>query len=104
MSRKPSAIKAARKHALSAKTKALAAFALAQKIGHLRVADLPEIGIFDSLPSQSFSPNRIMRCKEEELYLVKNGSVEIWRTQHDYLTKELEAGVLFGEMRLLGQT
>jgi CRP-like cAMP-binding protein len=104
MSKKPSAIKAARKHALSAKTKALAAFTLAQKIGYLQVADLSETGIFDSLPIQSFNPNRILRCKDEELYLVKSGSVEIWHTQHDYLTKELEAGVLFGEMRLLGQT
>jgi CRP-like cAMP-binding protein len=92
-----------RKHLLSEKTKALSAASLAKKIGYLRITDLPQASILEDLPIQSFSPHRIIRCKEE-LLLIKEGRVEIWHTHHDYMVKELEAGVLFGELSLLGQT
>jgi CRP-like cAMP-binding protein len=92
-----------RKHLLSEKTKALSAAALAQKIGYLHINDFPQTDILENLPIQSFSPHRIVRCKDE-LMLIKAGAVEIWHTHHDYLVKELRAGVLFGEMTLLGQT
>jgi CRP-like cAMP-binding protein len=82
--------------------KALAASALARKIGYLRVDDLPEARIFETLPTQSFNAHRIIRGNE--LFLLKDGAVEIWHTRHDFLVKELTAGSLFGEMSLLGQT
>jgi CRP-like cAMP-binding protein len=91
------------KHFLSEKRKALSAAALAKKIGYLRVEDLPRASILEDLPTRSFNPHRILRCKNE-LLLITEGLVEIWHTQHDYLVKELQAGVLFGELNLLGQT
>jgi CRP-like cAMP-binding protein len=92
-----------RKHFLSEKTKSLSASALAQKIGYLHITDLPHTAILEDLPTQSFSPHRIIRCKDE-LLLIKQGLVEIWHTHHDYLVKELGTGVLFGELSMLGQT
>ena len=83
--------------------KELAASALAQKIGYLRVEDFPSTSIFETLPARSLGPHRIIRCKDE-LCLVKEGSVEIWHTPHDYMVKELTPGTLFGEIPLLGQT
>jgi CRP-like cAMP-binding protein len=91
-----------RKHLLTDKMRTLAAAALAQKIGYLRIDDFPDKS-FDNLPSQSYSPNRIIRCKEE-IFIVKEGLVEIWHTRYDKLVKELTAGVIFGDMPLLGQT
>jgi CRP-like cAMP-binding protein len=102
MSKRPSVLKAIRKHTLTERTKSLAAFALAQKIGYLRLEDFPDTHIFETLPTQSFNPNRILRFKNE-LLLVKHGLVEIWHTHHDYMVKKLEAGALFGDMPLLGQ-
>jgi CRP/FNR family transcriptional regulator len=90
-------------HSLSDKRKTLSAAALAQKIGYLRIEDLPHASIFEGLPVQSFSPHRIIRCKDE-LMLIKEGLVEVWHTHQDSLVKELHPGVLFGEMPLLGQT
>jgi CRP-like cAMP-binding protein len=92
-----------RNHSLSDKRRTLSAAALAQKIGYLRIEDIPYASIFEGLPIQSFSPHRIIRCKDE-LLLIKEGMVEIWHTHQDTLVKELRAGVLFGEMPLLGQT
>ena len=92
-----------RKHGLSEKRKALAAAALAQKIGYLRIDDLDDATMLEDLPVQSFSPHRIIRCKDQ-LLLIKAGVVEIWHTHHDYMVKELKAGVLFGDLNLLGQT
>lgn len=92
-----------RKHLLTDRSKTLAAAALAQKIGYLRVDDFPSTSIFNTLPTQAYGPNRIIRCKEE-LFIVKEGLVEIWHTRYDKLVKELEAGALFAEIPLLGQT
>ena len=95
-------MKVIRKHALTERTKSLAAFALSRKIGFLRLEDFPDSHIFQTLPTQLFNPNRVLRFKNE-LLLVKHGQVEIWHTHHDYLVKKLEAGALFGDMPLLGQ-
>jgi CRP/FNR family transcriptional regulator, cyclic AMP receptor protein len=103
MSKKPAVLSGIRKHAFSKKMKELASSALAQKIGYLRVEAFSDTSTFETLPTQSLSPNRVIRYKDE-LYLVKGGSVEIWQTHHDYLVKNLESGTLFGEMPLLGQT
>jgi CRP-like cAMP-binding protein len=92
-----------RKHLISEKTKALSASALAQKIGYLHIIDLPQTDTFESLPIRFFNSHRIIRPKDE-LFVIQEGIVEIWHTHHDYLVKELEAGVLFGELTLLGQT
>jgi CRP-like cAMP-binding protein len=83
--------------------KTLSASSLAQKIGYLRADDFPSSNFFDSLPVQSFSPHRIIRCKDQ-LYIVKRGLVEIWHTRHDCLVKRLTIGTLFGDLPLLGQT
>lgn len=92
-----------RKHFLSNKRKTLSGVALAQKIGYLRITDLPRTTVFQDLPVQSLSPHRIIRCKDE-MFLIKEGIVEVWHTHHDSLVKVLEEGVLFGELPLLGQT
>jgi CRP-like cAMP-binding protein len=92
-----------RKHVLTDKTKALSAKALAQKIGYLRIDDLPDTAIFDSLPRLSFKAGRRIRSRDN-LYLVKTGEVIIRHARHDYFVKELAPGLLFGNMPLLGQT
>jgi CRP-like cAMP-binding protein len=92
-----------RKHLLTIRKQALAASALAQKIGYLRVDDFPSTSVFNTLPTESYSANRIIRFKEEML-IVKEGLVEIWHTRYDKLVKVLETGSVFGEMPLLGQT
>ena len=91
-----------RKHLLTEKKKILAAAALAKKIGYLKVTDLVPSGVVENLHTQSFNPHRIIGTKNK-LFLVKEGSVEIWHTHYDKLVKTLEPGMLFGNMALLGQ-
>jgi CRP-like cAMP-binding protein len=83
--------------------KALIASALAEKIGYLQISDFPSPGLFEKLPTRSFSPNKIIRCSNE-LLLVKRGLVEIWHKHHDLFIKAIPEGILFGDMPLLGQT
>jgi CRP-like cAMP-binding protein len=92
-----------RKHIFTEKRKALASAALAQKIGYLKLQDFPRTAIFDTLPTQAFSPHRIIRPKDE-LLLIRAGKVEIWHPRNDMLVTELEPEALFGDMSLLGQT
>src|ERR1044071_10474462 len=92
-----------RKHVLTDKMKALAANALARKIGYLRVEDFHGSTIFASLPRQYFHAKRIIRLKNA-LCLVSGGVVQIRHSHHDFLVKELTPGALFGDMPLLGQT
>lgn len=80
------------------KRKVLASRMLAQKIGYLKIKDLPP-----DLPVQSFHAHRIIRPKNE-LFVIQNGIVEIWHTAHDMFVASLEAGTVFGELPLLGQT
>jgi CRP/FNR family transcriptional regulator, cyclic AMP receptor protein len=84
------------------KRKELAAAMLAQKIGYLKLEEFPGISIFDSLPALAFGPHRIIRPKDE-LFVIREGAVEIWRTHHDMLVSTLRPGILFGDMPLLGQ-
>ena len=91
-----------RKHLLTEKKKTLAAAALAKKIGYLKIQDVVPAGILEYLPIQSISPHRIIGTKNK-LFLVRDGSVEIWHTHYDKLIKTLEPGMLFGNMALLGQ-
>lgn len=90
-----------RKHLLTDRTKALAASVLAENIGYLRI-DFSD-AILETLPAQSYNPHRMIRCKEE-LFIVKEGMVEIWHTRYDKLVKELKPGAMFGDMPPLGQT
>jgi len=83
--------------------KALATSALSQKVGYLRVEDFPDAEMFNDLPTQAYSPNRIIRVKGV-LLLVKRGLVEVWHPHHDLLVKKLTIGAMFGDMPLLGQT
>jgi CRP-like cAMP-binding protein len=92
-----------RKHLLTEKRKALAANALARKVGYLRVEDFPGSSIFATLPRQKFDPKRLIRIKEG-LCLVSGGTVLIRHAHHEYFVKELYPGTLFGNMPLLGQT
>ncbi len=92
-----------RKHLRSERMKELAASALAQQVGYLRIEELPGSNIFDTLPIRPFNPHRIIRGKNE-LFLVKHGLVEIWHTRYDKLVKTLEQGAVFGELPLVGQS
>jgi CRP-like cAMP-binding protein len=78
------------------KTKALAAASLAQRIGYLRL-ELPD------LPIQDFNAHKIIR-PQEQLFIIRQGTVEIWQTHHDILVTELKQDSIFGDMPLLGQT
>jgi CRP-like cAMP-binding protein len=78
------------------KTKALAAASLAQRIGYLKI-QLPD------LPTQTFNAHKIIR-PQEQLFIIKKGTVEIWQTRHDILVTELDQDSIFGDMPLLGQT
>jgi CRP/FNR family cyclic AMP-dependent transcriptional regulator len=91
------------KHLLSVKSKALAAAALARKIGYLRVSDLPQAAVFQELPIRTYSAHKIIRCKDE-LMVIKEGRVEVWHTNQDMLVKEMGEGAIFGDLRLMGQT
>jgi CRP-like cAMP-binding protein len=92
-----------RKHLLTDRMKALAASALAQKIGYLKAENFPGSRVFVSLPVQSFTQGRIINCKDT-ICLVVRGMVEICHATHNYFIKQLPAGTLFGEMPLLGQS
>lgn len=85
------------------KQKALAAKALAQKVGYLRVDEFPDTSLFDSLPRLRFKAGRRIQSKDN-LYVVKSGSVIIKHAHYNYFVKELTSGVLFGNLPLLGQT
>lgn len=94
-----------RKHyGFAPQTKVLAASALADKVGYLQVKDFSNAKLFDNLPTRSYGPHKVIRCKDNELLLVTGGMVEVWHQQHDMLVKKLVSGTLFGEMPLLGQT
>lgn len=103
MSRRLAPMQGVQRHLHTDRKKALAASALTQKVGYLRVEDLPGSAIFNTLPTKSFNPHRIIRGKDE-LFLVVHGLVEIWHTRYDKLVKTMEHGRLFGEMPLLGQS
>lgn len=91
------------RHTFTPKRKQLAASMLAQKIGYLKIQDFSRPTIFDSLPTQDFGSHRVLR-PHDELFLVRAGEVEIWHSNHDMLVNELEPGIIFGDMSLLGQT
>jgi CRP-like cAMP-binding protein len=92
-----------RKHRLTERMKELAAAALAQKVGYLRVEDFPGSVIFSILPKQEYKSNRLIRC-EGALRLVSGGTVRIRHARLGYPVKDLSPGALFGEISLLGQT
>ena len=92
-----------RKHNVSERTKTLAASALAQKIGYLKIDDFPESNVLAALPEHDYKPNNVIRCAGL-LCLVSGGSVQIRHSRHDYPVKELTEGALFGALPLLGQT
>lgn len=92
------------KQRLTDQKKALTALLLSQKVGYLRVEDFPDRKPFDDLPTQGYSPHKIIRCRKNELLLVQRGLVELWHAHHDMLVKKLMIGALFGEMPLIGQT
>lgn len=93
-----------KRYGFTKQTKALAAFALADKVGYLQVTDFPNTKLFDNLSTQSYGPHKVIRGKHNELLLVTHGLVEVWHKQQDLLVKKLVTGALFGEMPLLGQT
>ena len=103
MSRKLTIKQGMRKHARTERMKALAASALAQKVGYLRVEDFPHAEIFDTLPTKSFDARRVIDC-EDEMLMIKHGLVEIWHKGYAKLVKTLTPGALFGEMSLMGQS
>ena len=61
---------------------------LAQKIGYLKVQDFSRLSFFDSLPTQEFSSHRVLR-PHDELFVVREGIVEIWHSNHDMLVTDV---------------
>jgi CRP-like cAMP-binding protein len=85
-----------KKQIFSEKTKTLAAASLAQRIGYLRL-QLPDLSI------ETFNAHKIIR-PQDQLFIIKKGTVEIWQTRHDMLVTELGQDSIFGDIPLLGQT
>ncbi|HEX5736635.1 MAG TPA: Crp/Fnr family transcriptional regulator [Blastocatellia bacterium] len=92
-----------RKHNVTDRMKTLAATALAQKIGYLKIENFPQSNVLAALPSRDYKPSHVIRCAGL-LCIVSGGSVQIRHARHDYPVKELTEGALFGAMPLLGQT
>ena len=90
-----------RKHFLAEKTKALAANALAQKVGYLKTTDFHFN--FGPLPRLTFQPGRSIKSKDN-LYVVKTGSVTIKHIRHGFFVKDILPEFIFGNLPLLGQT
>lgn len=93
-----------KKHSSTKHTKALVAALLSKRIGYLTGDDFPDQRLFNELHTRTYAPHRIIRSKEDELFILRRGMVEVWHTHHDILVKKLTTGMLFGEMHLLGQT
>jgi CRP-like cAMP-binding protein len=92
-----------RKHLVTDRMKALTATALAQKIGYLRIEDLPRSKALTSLPVRDYRPSRVISCAGL-LCVIGGGSVVIRHALHGYVVKEMTAGAVFGALPLLGQT
>jgi CRP/FNR family cyclic AMP-dependent transcriptional regulator len=101
----------------SEKIRSLAALSLAQKVGYLKLSDLAgpdsakiETAISERLPKRNFKPGDTIypgSQKGPALFLVKSGSVRITRTSsqgQQFDVKTVDAGTVFGEMPMLGQT
>ena len=99
----PKLINLRRGHTLTARTISLSAKLLASRVGYLTVEALPTLGTLGGLPTRSFPPGELIPCNEA-LCLIKDGWVQIRHSQHKYPVKRINAGVLFGEMPLLGQS
>jgi CRP/FNR family transcriptional regulator, cyclic AMP receptor protein len=85
-----------KKELFTEKRKSLAAASLAQKIGYLKI-ELP------NLPTQTFNAHKVIR-PDNEVFVIREGVVEIWHTQQDILVSVLGPETIFGDMPLLGQT
>jgi len=92
-----------RSHALTARTISLSAKLLALRVGYLTIRAFPSLEILRSLPTRLFSAGEPIPCNEL-LCLIQSGTVEIRHSRHKYPVKQINAGGLFGEMPLLGQT
>lgn len=99
----PKLINLKRGHTLTARTIALSAKLLASRVGYLSVRAFPALETLRSLPARSFTAGEPISCNEL-LCLIRSGSVEIRHSRHKYTVKLINAGGVFGEMPLLGQT
>ena len=88
---------------LSDKMRTLISAGLADKIGYLHINNFPKPQIFNSLPTRTFGPHKVIQSLDE-LFIVQQGLVEIWHKRHDLFIKTLLEGSLFGDSSLLGQT
>lgn len=72
---------------------------LADKIGYLKAENFS----LPNLPAQDFNAHRIIRPKDQ-LFVIQEGVIEVWYTPQDMFITTLEAGRVFGDVPLLGQT
>lgn len=100
----------------SEKIRSLAAISLANKVGYLKLSDLvgqnsrsAEAAV-DKLASRNFKAGQTVYPSSQKgpvACLVKSGRVKIVRTAatgRDFDVKTVEAGTIFGEMPLMGQS
>lgn len=92
-----------RKHAMTERMKRFAADVLAQKIGYLRLDDFADPRPFAPLPTRQYGGGKTIAVNDE-LLLIRAGSVDIHHPGYGRLVKELGEGVLFGELALIGQS
>lgn len=100
----------------SEKIRSLAAISLANKVGYLKLSDLvgqnsrSAEGAIDKLASRNFKAGQTIFPSSQKgpvACLVRSGRVKIVRTAatgRDFDVKTVEAGTIFGEMPLLGQS
>ncbi len=100
----------------SEKIRSLAAISLANKIGYLKLSDLvgpntkgAEAAI-DKLATRTFKTGQTVYSPSQKgsmAFLVRSGRVKIVRTAStgdDFDVKSVEAGAIFGDMPMLGQS
>jgi CRP/FNR family cyclic AMP-dependent transcriptional regulator len=100
----------------SEKIRSLAAISLANKVGYLKLSDLVgqntrgAEGVIDKMPKRNFKPGETVYPSSNKgavACLVRSGRVNIVRTAstgRDLDVKTVEAGAIFGDMPLLGQS
>lgn len=100
----------------SEKIRSLAAISLANKVGYLKLSDLVgqntkgAEGVIDKLPKRNFKPGETVYPSSHKgpvACLVRGGRVNIVRTAstgRDLDVKTVEAGAIFGDMPMLGQS
>ncbi len=90
-------------HRVVERSEKLAAKQLAALVGGFYFSRFSPPRISTSLPWRAFTAGQPIHCNNT-LYWIKRGSVVIRHSRHKYMVTSMQAGNMFGDMPLLGQT